>query len=416
MLEQALTGMVPRPSTRASVTFNDKNSKSVINNKENVSLNMSHSTAANMSLITSPKPLSTAPSKQALESQRLLAQYRDAKRARRSQSQDLDESLEASSIVTADDYKKHNLFAGSHHYSIDTRTQHDLVSVCDAPPSTQSDHLNNRLASLLRQNHVCKKERNELRFRLDRESQRGIALARENESLRGALELYQEKVTGAELEAHRVLKRLLKRDKLPGLAQALGQVEELVAAQAEELARCQELVGEQARQIESLQAKQYDTCIDMVKKNNQLEAQALKLKGAVEALQEERRALREEQRDAADRLKAALEAKLALEAQLHGAERAQSQQEADASYQLHALRASLAALTEEGERWRREREALQGEAEAMGRARDAFKQQYLELKEANKELRAQFRDLEAKVSSCVSAARAKEDREKLRPV
>jgi len=40
----------------------------------------------------------------------------------------------------------------------------------------------------------------------------------------------------------------------------------------------------------------------------------------------------------------------------------------------------------------------------------------LELKEANKELRQQFKDLEGKVSSCVTAAKIKEEQEYMRPV
>jgi len=52
----------------------------------------------------------------------------------------------------------------------------------------------------------------------------------------------------------------------------------------------------------------------------------------------------------------------------------------------------------------------------MAKARDTFKQQYLELKEANKDLKGQFRDIEGKVVACVTAARAKEERDSLKPV
>ena len=50
--------------------------------------------------------------------------------------------------------------------------------------------MSNRLASLLRQNHACKKEKSEMKFKLDRQMQRNIALARENETLRESLEGY----------------------------------------------------------------------------------------------------------------------------------------------------------------------------------------------------------------------------------
>jgi hypothetical protein len=56
------------------------------------------------------------------------------------------------------------------------------------------------------------------------------------------------------------------------------------------------------------------------------------------------------------------------------------------------------------------------EAEAMAKARDTFKQQYLELKEANKDLKGQFRDIEGKVVACVTAARTKEERDSWKPV
>ena len=145
------------------------------------------------------------------------------------------------SIVTAEDYNKQKLFEptgqGSmtlkSHCSIDTRTQNDLISVYgqklqsthSEPASNSKENHNNRLASLLRQNHACKKERNELKFKLDRETQRNIALLRENENLRETLELYQEKVTGSELEAQRVLKKILKTEKCPPLVQGLNLIE-----------------------------------------------------------------------------------------------------------------------------------------------------------------------------------------------
>ena len=60
------------------------------------------------------------------------------------------------------------------------------------------------------------------------------------------------------------------------------------------MTRRQEQIGLLEHQTQVLQAKQYDTCIDLVKKNNQLEAQILKLKASVDNLQEEKRGLKEE--------------------------------------------------------------------------------------------------------------------------
>ncbi len=180
--------------------------------------------------------------------------------------------------------------------------------------------------------------------------------------------------------------------------------------------RRQEQIGLLEHQTQVLQAKQYDTCIDLVKKNNQLEAQILKLKASVDNLQEEKRGLKEELSITKEQLKVALEEKIALETQLHGMERTQSQQHSDATYQLHTLRANLSSLTEDADRLRRDKEQLLLEVTGMAKARDSFKQQYLELKEANKELRQQFKDLEGKVSSCVTAAKIKEEQENMRPV
>jgi hypothetical protein len=60
-------------------------------------------------------------------------------------------------------------------------------------------------------------------------------------------------------------------------------VEELTHAREEELEAEREKVRECEAQIEMLQAKQYDTCIDLVKKNTALEAETLALRADVSA-------------------------------------------------------------------------------------------------------------------------------------
>lgn len=52
----------------------------------------------------------------------------------------------------------------------------------------------------------------------------------------------------------------------------------------------------------------------------------------------------------------------------------------------------------------------------MTRARDSFKQQYLELKEDNKDLKIQFKDIESQVTHCISDARLKEQKDNQRPL
>jgi len=175
------------------------------------------------------------------------------------------------SIVTADEYKKLNLYDPHQASLAQTSVKTDLISVCK---EEEEDLMSNRLASLLRQNHFYKKEKSEIKFKLDRQMQSNIALARENETLRESLEGYQERVTGQELEALRIVRRMLSGVSVQGLAHGLKLVEEMAQAREEELEAEREKVRECEAQIEMLQAKQYDTCIDLVKKNNALEAEA----------------------------------------------------------------------------------------------------------------------------------------------
>ena len=56
------------------------------------------------------------------------------------------------------------------------------------------------------------------------------------------------------------------------------------------------------------------------------------------------------------------------------------------------------------------------QVDLMTRARDSFKQQYLELKEDNKDLKAQFKDIESQVTHCISDARLKEQKDNQRPL
>ena len=76
----------------------------------------------------------------------------------------------------------------------------------------------------------------------------------------------------------------------------------------------------------------------------------------------------------------------------------------------------MASLAEDANRWRHEREELVQQLDMITRARDSFKQQYLELKEANKDLKAQFKDIESKVTHCISDAKLKELKENQRPL
>lgn len=51
----------------------------------------------------------------------------------------------------------------------------------------------------------------------------------------------------------------------------------------------------------------------------------------------------------------------------------------------------------------------------MIKARDSFKQQYMELKEINKELKSQFKDIEMQVTDCVKSEKLRVEKENVEP-
>lgn len=88
-----------------------------------------------------------------------------------------------------------------------------------------------------------------------------------------------------------------------------------------------------------------------------------------------------------DQLRDCIKEKLAVEGQLHTAERVESQKQADLQYEIHILNANLAQSLEENKEIKGSEENLKKEVELMIKARDSFKQQFLELREINKDLK-----------------------------
>lgn len=104
---------------------------------------------------------------------------------------------------------------------------------------------------------------------------------------------------------------------------------------------------------------------------------------------------------ARDRIKELIREKLDLETELHSTDRVESKKAADLEYQMHSMKANLAQTFADNLALKKELEIAQSDLVQLGRARDSFKQQYLELVEINRDLKSEFKEIEGKVTTCL---------------
>lgn len=142
------------------------------------------------------------------------------------------------------------------------------------------------------------------------------------------------------------------------------------------------------QQIQTLQAKEYDSCMDLVKKNSELDQSIIQLKEQVDTLTKDKRSLDSDLFAARDEIKELIKEKHAIEQKYHSYERVTGQAQADLDYQLHTLRSNLAHCQGENSQLKQQEEILMAELQSLTRARDSFKQQFLELRETHKELKS----------------------------
>ena len=80
---------------------------------------------------------------------------------------------------------------------------------------------------------------------------------------------------------------------------------------------------------------------------------------------------------------------------MHNQEKVFSQRQAEYEYQIHSLNAEIESYQRETQQMKEELKIAKNDISILERARDSFKTQFMELKEINKDLKAQFKLIES---------------------
>lgn len=87
---------------------------------------------------------------------------------------------------------------------------------------------------------------------------------------------------------------------------------------------------------------------------------------------------------------------------MHNQEKVFSQRQAEYEYQIHSLNAEIEVFQRETQQMKEELKNSKNDIQVLERARDSFKTQFMELKEINKDLKAQFKQIESQLQSAIS--------------
>ena len=96
-------------------------------------------------------------------------------------------------------------------------------------------------------------------------------------------------------------------------------------------------------------------------------------------------------------MKEILKEKLALQKQMHNQEKIFSQRQAEYEFQIHSMNAEIEQYQKENLQMREDIKIAKTDILSLERARDSFKTQFMELKEINKDLKAQFKQIESQL-------------------
>lgn len=141
------------------------------------------------------------------------------------------------------------------------------------------------------------------------------------------------------------------------------------------------------QQIESLRAKEYDSQVVHSKKSQETDMQVLSLKSKLEDQARDKKLIEDDLYASRDKLKEILKEKLTLQNELHEIERLSDQRISELEYQLHTLNTEFQQASEENGKLREKVSDREIEVQQLEKSRDTFKQQFMELREINKELK-----------------------------
>ena len=96
-------------------------------------------------------------------------------------------------------------------------------------------------------------------------------------------------------------------------------------------------------------------------------------------------------------MKEILKEKLSLQKQMHNQEKVFSQRQAEYEFQIHSMNAEIEQYQKENLQMKEDLKIAKTDILSLERARDSFKTQFMELKEINKDLKAQFKQIESQL-------------------
>ncbi|CDW87088.1 kinesin-like protein [Stylonychia lemnae] len=322
------------------------------------------------------------------------------------------------------------------------------------------DLKNEQIATMLRNKQQDQKELNEIRFKLDREAQHSQKVTAENESLRARIEQMQKRFIDQErvIETQKIeIKNLTQQNDKEGKLKLMidhktdnsrqeranqTQIDEMksemydMKLELETLKRQKNILQNQQddtktesqqlfnlvkakdQKIEELEetitqmkASEYDK-VNMIQKQSEFDIKILNIQHQLQQAHKDKKKAEDDLFVARDKLREILGEKISLENQLNHIERVEGSR-------INELESRYEQLSREYQHTLEVNKQLSGkdieqrrEIQGLQNGRDSFKEQFLELKQFNKDLKNRFIEIERQVSELIAEDKKKDNYEK----
>ena len=135
-----------------------------------------------------------------------------------------------------------------------------------------------------------------------------------------------------------------------------------------------------------MKAREYDN-VDAIRKHSETEVKTLQLKHQLEMAVKEKKRAEDEAFQIKDKLREVLDEKINLENQLNHIERVEESRITELEQKFYMLSDEYAKVCEENKAMKQRDHEQTKEILLLSKGRDSFKEQFLELREINKDLK-----------------------------
>lgn len=135
-----------------------------------------------------------------------------------------------------------------------------------------------------------------------------------------------------------------------------------------------------------MKAREYDN-VDEIRKHSETEVKTIQLKHQLEQAIKDRKRTEDEAFQIKDKLRVVLDEKINLENQLNHIERVEESRISELEQKFLIMSEEYTKLTEENKILKQRDIEQKKEIQMLSKGRDSFKEQFLELREINKDLK-----------------------------